>query len=192
MKSMLFGWLLLLAGLSSVVSDVALAQVSDSVTFEVRSSYQHRAQVSFYSQNRKYEWPGNGKVWGLNDSKMHTYSLACNRGEKICMGAWATGNSRISWGVGLDNKDSCNGCCRVCGGGSGNAINLIYTGTQTAGGGGGGGAGSSAAVGSLLGAAVGIAGAIAGGRGGGYSAPAPAVRYGPAPRHRESGVSGGR
>lgn len=83
--------------------------------WRVRSNYKYRVQISFYSQNRRVEWPGNGKVWGLNDDDVHEFNLSCRSGEKICFGAWVTGNSTKYWGVGADNKHGCRSCCFTCG-----------------------------------------------------------------------------
>jgi hypothetical protein len=88
---------------------------ADNLVWHVKSNYKYRVQISFYSQNYSREWPGNGQAWGLNDYDVHEYNLKCRSGEKICFGAWVTGNSNIYWGVGADNKHSCSSCCYICG-----------------------------------------------------------------------------
>ena len=93
------------------------AALADTMIWPVKSLYQYRVQVEFYAESRKWEWPGGGEAYALNDTRTHRFSLTCNNGEKICLGAWVTGNSDKYWGVGLHNKHSCRNCCYVCGGG---------------------------------------------------------------------------
>ena len=154
-----------------------------SVVFHVRSSYQYRAQVEFSSKSWDVSWPGNGQAYSLNNSQAHKFKLSCVPGEKICMGAWAAGNSRINWGVGYHNAHGCTDCCTACGSRSVAAYDLEYLGhgksQQTS--------GISAA--DLLGAAIGVAGAVAG-SGGVNQRSSPSYPAGP--RTRDSGVSGGR
>jgi hypothetical protein len=81
----------------------------------VKSMYQYKVQIAFYSRERNHEWPGNGQAWDLNDYNNHTYTLNCRQGEKICFGAWVTGNASKFWGVGFGGKQGCASCCFVCG-----------------------------------------------------------------------------
>lgn len=86
------------------------------MTWTMRSSYDYKVSLAFYSQDSNRVWPGNGDVYVLADSRAHPFTLACHRGEKICYGAWPTGgNSRIHWGVGRHNEHTCRGCCFICG-----------------------------------------------------------------------------
>ncbi len=168
--------------------------------FKISNSYKYLVHVRFYSQRRSHEWPGNGQVWVMNDSKLHTFRLACKPGEKICFGAWAPPGANPNWGVGTSNRKSCQGCCIFCGGSSALATDLIYNGPEpeTARAGSSGESASNSAA-EVIGAAAGIAafaaGLAAGGMGGGggssYRA-APSYQYGPSVKNRESGVSGGR
>lgn len=170
--------------------------------FKISNSYKYLVHVRFHSQKRSHEWPGNGKVWILNDSRSHAFRLGCDVGEKICFGAWAPPRANPYWGVGA-KRESCPGCCIVCGGSSAFAVDLVYNGPEpeTAGGGSSSGSGSNSAA-EIIGAAAGIAafaaGVAAGGAGGGGGGGSPSYRvtpsyqYGPPMRNRESGVSGGR
>ena len=91
------------------------AEAAD-MTWDVRSNYDYKVQIEFYSMDRNRAWPGGGKAYSLNDSKVHSFALSCNAGEKICYGAWPTGGgSNKYWGVGANNKHSCSNCCAVCG-----------------------------------------------------------------------------
>src|SRR5262245_1227828 len=73
-------------------------------TWTVKSMYQYKVQIAFYARERNHEWPGNGQAWDLNDYNNHTYTLNCRQGEKICFGAWVTGNASKFWGVGFGGK----------------------------------------------------------------------------------------
>jgi hypothetical protein len=86
-----------------------------NMVWQVKSNYQYRVQIAFYSRERNHEWPGNGQAWDLNDYNNHSYTLSCRRGEKICFGAWVTGNANKYWGVGFGGKQGCSTCCFYCG-----------------------------------------------------------------------------
>lgn len=58
--------------------------------------------------------PAGGKVYVLDDSEVHSYTLSCNPGEDICFGAWVRGNTDKYWGVGYDNSQDCSDCCYYC------------------------------------------------------------------------------
>lgn len=95
------------------------AQVSkaETMTWLMKSKYPYKVSVSFYSKSRRHSWPGGTKVWVISDSEVHEYTLRCNRGEKICFGAWVRGNSRRYWGVGKRGYKGCSSCCYRCNGG---------------------------------------------------------------------------
>ena len=96
----------------------ALIQPSQSsagtLEWDVKSNHPNRVQIAFYSRSYKREWPGHGKVWGLNDYGTHTYRLECTTGEKVCFGAWLTGSGKTYWGVGFKGKNGCEHCCYTC------------------------------------------------------------------------------
>ena len=92
--------------------------LAENVTFNIKSNHPNKVQVEFYSQNRNHAWPGGNKAYNLNDYDMHNYRLTCNAGEKICYGAWVSGNSSKYWGVGMNNRQRCSNCCTTCNGGS--------------------------------------------------------------------------
>ena len=97
---------------------------AETLTFRIRSYYQYRVQVEFYSQSRRHAWPGGDQAYNLNDSRVHEYRLNCRSGEKICYGAWVTGNQNQYWGTGLRGNHSCRKCCFYCDGGITPIINL--------------------------------------------------------------------
>jgi hypothetical protein len=62
--------------------------------------------------------------YNLDDSKVHEVKLACMSGEKICYGGWATGNAKLYWGRGAENKHRCDTCCYTCNNNMTPVINL--------------------------------------------------------------------
>jgi hypothetical protein len=91
---------------------------ADSLTWTFRSDHPNVVSLEFYSKTRNHVWPGDGKVYILDDSEEHTYNLGCRTGEKICYGAWVRNRSDEYWGVGYDGKEGCTGCCYTCGAGA--------------------------------------------------------------------------
>ncbi len=91
------------------------ASSAEEMTWTMTSEYEYKVQVEFYSQDHKTIWPGHGNAYALNDSAAHKFSISCEEGEKICYGAWATGDSSVYWGVGLNNRHDCESCCAICG-----------------------------------------------------------------------------
>ena len=115
--------LLFIVALFAFMPGVASAN-DDSLTFKFRSYDKSVVDLEFYSQNRRYVWPGKGEVYVIRDYEVKNYTIKCMSGEKICYGAWVRGNSRNYWGAGRDNKQSCKGCCYTCGDGDTPVINL--------------------------------------------------------------------
>ncbi len=93
----------------------ATPAMAEQMTWKIRSSYDYQVQLEFYSQDRKAAWPGNDRAYSLKDSAVHTFTLQCQRGEKICYGAWPTGGGKTYWGVGPRNAHACKTCCAICG-----------------------------------------------------------------------------
>lgn len=101
------------------------AQAQSEMTFQVRSNHPNKVQIKFYSQDRKgHQWPNSTNAYNLDDSQVHSYRIGCLGGEKVCYGAWVTGNSNTYWGVGYNNSQRCSNCCYTCSGGTTQVINL--------------------------------------------------------------------
>jgi hypothetical protein len=92
------------------------AASADTLTFKMRSFSSSAVEIAFYSQNRKTEWPGGGKVYAKSGHDVASYPLTCVKGEKICYGAWLKGNASRYWGVGQGNTQKCSDCCYTCNG----------------------------------------------------------------------------
>jgi hypothetical protein len=90
---------------------------AETMLWTIRSNYKYKVQIEFYSDNRAHAWPGGNKAYNLNDYETHEYNLNCHAGEKVCFGAWVTGNAGRYWGVGANHRHSCSRCCFTCGGG---------------------------------------------------------------------------
>ena len=114
-------------GVGRILFAVALATIggaaalpppamAGSMTWRVKSSYKYKVQVTFYSKTRRFEWPGHGQAYDLNNYDTHEYTLACREGEKVCLGGWVTGNARRYWGVGYRAQHGCASCCYFCDG----------------------------------------------------------------------------
>lgn len=89
---------------------------ADSITWQIRSFHKNAVDVAFYSQNRKHVWPAANQVYVIRDFNVARYKLSCVRGETICYGAAVKGNYSLYWGVGINGKNACKGCCQTCGG----------------------------------------------------------------------------
>jgi hypothetical protein len=91
------------------------AGAAGTLEWDVKSNYRYKVGIKFYSQTRNHVWPSNERFWVLDDYATHTYRLSCLRGEKICFGAWSTGNDKTYWGAGHGGKNACSSCCYTCG-----------------------------------------------------------------------------
>ncbi len=96
---------------------VTSAHADETFTFRVKSTYSYKVQIAFFSQGRHHEWPGGDRAYSLDDSQTQSFPLICESGEKICYGAWVTGDDSLLWGVGPHNDQGCKNCCFVCGDG---------------------------------------------------------------------------
>ncbi|WP_377294992.1 hypothetical protein [Rhizobium sp. SG2393] len=95
------------------------------VTFMMRNSHPNALEVELYSQDRNHVWPGNGEVYYLDDGETKQIPLSCDEGEKICYGAWVSGDKGTYWGTGPNNGEHCEDCCYTCTGGETETIDLV-------------------------------------------------------------------
>ena len=109
---------MLAAGLQTFT--MAGPSAAAEMTWVIQSVYQYTVHLEFYSQNYSRAWPGGGEAYVLDDSADHSYTLVCEIGEKICFGAWSSGDPDTYWGVGMDDDEGCERCCYVCGDGNPN------------------------------------------------------------------------
>ena len=124
-KAAIFAVLAIFAfSFSDAIPGTSTTAEAAELSWRVKSNYRYKVQIEFYSQDRKSAWPGNGRAYGLNDYETKTFTLNCRSGEKICYGAWVTGDGSKYWGVGANNRHSCRGCCATCGAGDTPPITL--------------------------------------------------------------------
>ena len=109
---------LLIAALTLWVAAVSLGASAEAETIKWRMKNEHPniLSVKFFSDDTNSVWPGNETVYVLDDGRVTTMTLNCQRGESICYGAWVKGRSSTYWGVGPDGDNGCNKCCYVCSG----------------------------------------------------------------------------
>ncbi|MGV8937825.1 MAG: hypothetical protein ACOH2J_11930 [Allorhizobium sp.] len=115
---------LLLAVSAGLFASLSPALAAD-VTFMMRNDHPNAVEVELYSQDRNHIWPGNGEVYYLDDGETKSIHLSCTSGEKICYGAWVSGEKETYWGTGPANGDTCTDCCYTCTGGETEEINLV-------------------------------------------------------------------
>ena len=88
---------------------------AETMNWSIRSDHPNTVNVEFYSQKYNRSWPGNGRVYILDDYSTKRFVLACEYGEQICYGAWVRGNTNSYWGVGYGGRNRCKSCCGRCG-----------------------------------------------------------------------------
>ena len=104
----------LLAAVVLAFASAAPEAQTSTMTFKVKSNSQYKVEFAMFSSDRKgHQWPAPGRVYMLDDSQVHTFNISCLGGEKICYGAWVSGNSKTYWGVGK-NAQGCQKCCYTC------------------------------------------------------------------------------
>lgn len=103
-----------LAGSLLAISVANTNVFADDITFRVQSMAAQKAQIVFYSQDRRVRWPERGQAYRLDDYKEKKFPLSCITNEKICYGAWTTPNQKFSWGMGPGGRGGCDDCCYTC------------------------------------------------------------------------------
>ncbi|WP_417670980.1 hypothetical protein [Roseibium sp.] len=118
--------LLVLCAVPFILTAGVTQQVSaETLTWEFRSEHPKIVDVELYSQTRRgHVWPGNNKVYVLDDYSNKTIRISCRYGEKVCYGAWVRNRNNSYWGVGYNNRNGCRSCCYTCDGGSTKVIVL--------------------------------------------------------------------
>jgi hypothetical protein len=87
-------------------------------TVKITNNDRFQADIAFYSQSRRVEWPGNNQHWIIQPGETQTFNLRCQPNEKICYGAWRDNNYNRYWGAGFEGKQACDDCCFYCGRGT--------------------------------------------------------------------------
>lgn len=111
----------------SMVFIGAAAQPAEagSLLWRFESKHPNVVNVELYSDTRRgHVWPGNNRVYVLDDYSVKTINISCRSGEKVCYGAWVKNRSNLYWGVGYKNRNRCSSCCYTCNGGETRVIVL--------------------------------------------------------------------
>jgi hypothetical protein len=115
------------------------ASIALSITDSCNDGY--RIDYKFFDETNNLLWPSSTEIYYTNYyNTKYTSNLACKPGANICFGG-TTGNT--SWGVGVNNTNSCTGCCVTCAESVTYSWNLTCGGSSGGGTGGGGGSGCS-------------------------------------------------
>jgi hypothetical protein len=101
---------------------VAAPARAESLTFWMASNHDYEISLEFSSSKTRV-WPGNGRYYVLDDYEPHSFKLNCQRGEKVCYGAWETGGE-VRWGMGFQRDRRCTSCCYTCNGATTQLITL--------------------------------------------------------------------
>src|SRR5690606_14584567 len=85
-----------------------------TMTYHLRNFLPHPVVIELQSQTRRHVWPGDNKVYFLEEGERKAVPIDCQAGERICYAAWVDGNGHLSWGVGPDGTQACVDCCAIC------------------------------------------------------------------------------
>src|SRR5262245_50917577 len=57
---------------------------AETMVWKFRSYHKNIVDVQLYASARNNVWPGNGRVWSLDDDDVHSVRINCVGGEKVC------------------------------------------------------------------------------------------------------------
>ncbi|GGB57168.1 hypothetical protein GCM10011316_31570 [Roseibium aquae] len=98
---------------------------AETLTFQIRSEHPNIVDVELYSDTRQgHVWPGRERVYVLNNYTLQRIGISCQKGERVCYGAWVRNRTETYWGVGYQNRMRCRSCCYICDGGQTEVIVL--------------------------------------------------------------------
>lgn len=95
-----------------------------TMTWVIKNSVNGVVSLRFFDRTTGAVWPSGTTSWSLDPGERRTYKLSCNEGSKICLGAGLSSDPSAFWGVGVDNRNGCEGCCHTCGSGDPVAMSL--------------------------------------------------------------------
>ena len=90
------------------------AGAAERMTWKIRSTHPNIVYLKLFATRTGRAMPDDGQVYVLDDSKWHTITAYCTKGEPICYGASTKHRSAV-WGLDRDGSDTCNDCCYSCG-----------------------------------------------------------------------------
>ena len=92
----------------------AAAAQDATMTYYLRNFLPHPVVIELQSQSRRHVWPGDNKVYFLEEGERKAVPIECEAGERICYAAWIDGKGSIYWGVGPNGTATCVDCCAIC------------------------------------------------------------------------------
>jgi hypothetical protein len=102
--------------LSVVLEPRAARTPAPTITWRFQSNSSENVEVAFYTGDASLKWPPGNQVFIINGRSSQTMRISCQVGQKICYGAWASGNQNRYWGVGFGGRNGCANCCLSCDG----------------------------------------------------------------------------
>lgn len=106
------------------VVPVTLPAAAETMTFQMSSDHENAVEIKMFAQSRRNVWPSSRTVFKLEDYDVHNFKISCQRGERICYGAYVVGDTDTYWGVGDRNQQRCRNCCYTCNGRTTDLIHL--------------------------------------------------------------------
>ena len=83
-------------------------------TWRFRNNTGGTVHVKMYARERRNWWPGASTNWRMDGVGPYAFTISCRYGEKVCYGAWQSGNTDRYWGVGFQDAHGCQNCCYAC------------------------------------------------------------------------------
>lgn len=85
-----------------------------NLTWRFRNNSGGTVHVKMYARQRGIWWPTASTNWRMDGVGPHSFAISCRAGEKVCYGAWRSGNTDRYWGTGFQDRHGCDGCCYTC------------------------------------------------------------------------------
>lgn len=84
------------------------------LTWRFRNNSGGTVHVKMYARQRGIWWPTASTNWRMDGVGPYAFTISCRAGEKVCYGAWRSGNTDRYWGTGFQDRNGCDGCCYTC------------------------------------------------------------------------------
>lgn len=83
-------------------------------TWRFRNNTGGAVHVKLYARERRNWWPTASTNWRMDGVGPYSFTISCLHSEKVCYGAWQSGNTDRYWGVGFQDQHGCQTCCYAC------------------------------------------------------------------------------
>lgn len=71
-------------------------------------------QARFFDDATHTVWPPDPELYVAPAGGIIQATIACQSGSRICYGAGTDPATDVSWGVGIQNAQTCQDCCYYC------------------------------------------------------------------------------